>query len=279
MPLTYILMVATVLLLFAGVSLVALTAMTPQQLGDPIEGWARHPVAGIADAVSSAIVPDDIVRGVSSEQARSFLTGLLTIGRDLIPGLVAILATIILLMATNTGILAITRLTYNLSTHRQLPSAFSRVHRRFRTPHLAIVIFCIVCMMLLIPGFASRGYFADLAALYVFCSLPVFAMAHASILRLRAKRPDLSRPFRLSANISIAGRQFPVVAVLGLLFTVTIWLVVIIVQPYAWGVGVFWLAIGLVVYYVYRRSHGMSLTRPPDDGDLSNTRFGEEKER
>jgi APA family basic amino acid/polyamine antiporter len=275
MPLTYILMVVTVLLLFAGISLVALTAMTPQQLGDPVGGWARHPVAGIANAVSSAIVPEDILKGVASEQARAVLTSALTTARDIIPGLVAVLATVILLMATNTGILAITRLTYNLSTHRQLPSAFSRIHRRFRTPHLAIIVFCLVCMALLIPGFAARGFFADLAALYVFSSLLVFAMAHASILRLRARRPDLPRPFRLSGNLTLGSRQFPIVAVLGLLFTMAIWLIVIIVQPYAWGIGVLWLAIGLLVYYVYRRSHGMSLTRPPRSGDAAGDRAKE----
>ncbi|OGO40106.1 MAG: hypothetical protein A2147_05400 [Chloroflexi bacterium RBG_16_57_8] len=262
MPLTYILMVVTVLLLFAGVSLVALTAMTPQQLGDPLGGWARNPVAGIAGAVSSAIVPEDILSGVGSEQARAVLTGILTKARDLLPGLVAVLATIILLMATNTGILAISRLTYNLSTHRQLPSAFSRIHHRFRTPYLAIILFCLVCMALLIPGFASPVFFAELAALYVFGSLLVFAIAHASILRLRATRPDMQRPFKLAGNIRLFGREFPITAVLGLLFTSAIWLVVIIVQPYGWGIGLLWLMIGFLVYYVYRKSHGMSLTRP-----------------
>jgi hypothetical protein len=42
----------------------------------------------------------------------------------------------------------------------------------------------------------------------------------------------------------------------------SIWLAVIIVRPYGWGIGIVWLLIGLAVYYVYRKSHGMSLTRP-----------------
>jgi len=260
MPLTYILMVLTVLILFAGISLVALTAMTPHQLGDPIDGWARSPVAGIAQAVSSAIVPEEIVRGVASEQGRTILIAILSRVRDLLPSLVAVLATVILLMATNTGILAISRLTYDLSKHRQLPSAFGRVHPRFHTPYVAIILFCPICMLLLIPGLASQTYFAELAALYVFGTLLVIAMAHASILRLRATRPDAPRPFRLAGNIRLFGREFPITAILGCLFTLSIWLGVIIVRPYGWGIGLFWVLVGLAAYYAYRKSHGMSLT-------------------
>jgi amino acid transporter len=254
-------MVVTVLLLFCGVSLVALTAMTPQMLGDPADGWARNPVAGVAQAVSSAIVPEQILGGVESEQARSVLTDVLTRAKDLIPGVVAVLATIILLMATNTGILAISRLTYNLSTHKQLPSAFSRVHHRFRTPYLAIVLFCLVCVALLLPGFTSPVFFADLAALYVFGSLPVFAIAHASILRLRASHPVAPRPFKLAGNLKVSGREYPVSAILGFLLTSGIWLVVLFLKPYSWWTGILWVGIGLLVYVVYRRSHGLSLTR------------------
>src|SRR4030042_995121 len=47
-PRAYILMIVVVLVLFAGISLVALASMTPQTLGDPVNGWARDPVAGIA---------------------------------------------------------------------------------------------------------------------------------------------------------------------------------------------------------------------------------------
>ena len=92
MPQTYMLMVVTVLILFAGISLTALTAMTPQQLGDPDIGWARHPVAGIASAVSNAIIPDQITEGIRSETLRSFFTRILTYTRDWLPGLVSILA-------------------------------------------------------------------------------------------------------------------------------------------------------------------------------------------
>src|SRR3990172_5207958 len=56
-PQAYILMIVVVLALFAGISVVALSAMTPQTLGDPVNGWARDPVAGIANGISTIMSP------------------------------------------------------------------------------------------------------------------------------------------------------------------------------------------------------------------------------
>jgi APA family basic amino acid/polyamine antiporter len=265
---TYILMVLTVLVLFAGTSLVALTAMTPQELGDPELGWARSPVAGIARAVAAAVVPETIAGGIQSASARDFVIRLVAGFRDVLPGLVGVLAAGILLMATNTGILGMARLTYSLSKQRQLPATLSRVHHRFRTPYVAVILFCAVAVMVLVPGFLGGGFFANLAALYVFGSLIVFASAHASILRLRVVRPAMARPFRLAGNIRVKGHEFPITAILGLLFTSIIWWIVVVVQPYSWWIGVAWLGAGLLGYYLYRKSQGLPLRRaPPAPGE------------
>ena len=47
---------------------------------------------------------------------------------------VGILAATILIIATNAGIIGISRLSYSLSSHRQLPSVIGRLHPRFQTP-------------------------------------------------------------------------------------------------------------------------------------------------
>jgi APA family basic amino acid/polyamine antiporter len=57
-PRAYVLMIVAVLVLFAGISIVALSAMTPQVLGDPVNGWARDPVAGIAANLPSEALQD-----------------------------------------------------------------------------------------------------------------------------------------------------------------------------------------------------------------------------
>lgn len=248
MPQAYILMIIVVLVLFAGISLVALSAMTPQLLGDPVNGWARDPVAGIA-----ANLPSETLRSIFAP-------------------LVSILAATILITATNAGLLGISRLTFNLSLHSQLPATLGRAHPRFRTPFIAIILFCTVAVIMLIPGFFSPRFFENLGTLYVFGSLLCFALAHAAIIRLRVNKPELHRPFKLHGNVKIKGREIPVTAILGLGATVAIWLVIIITQPIGRWAGIGWMAVGLLIYYVYRRSKHIPLTRHVAEkvpGDLS----------
>ncbi len=238
-PQAYILMIVAVVVLFAGISIVALTAMTPQLLGDPVNGWARDPVAGIA-----ANLPSETLQSIFAP-------------------LVAILAATILLTATNAGLLGISRLAFNLSAHHQLPATFGRVHHRFRTPYVTIILFCLISLLVLTPGFFATNFFADLGALYVFGSLLCFALAHAAILSLRVKKPELPRPFKLGWNIRIRGNEMPISAILGLAATTVIWVIVLITQPYSRWVGLSWMAVGLIIYYLYRRREHLPLTHTP----------------
>ena len=234
-PQAYILMIVAVLVLFAGISIVALSAMTPKEL---VDQWARDPVAGIA-----ANLP---VKALS----------------DIFAPLVSVLAASILLTASNAGLLGISRLAFNQSSHQLLPATLSRIHHRFRTPYLAIIIFGSISLALLIPGFFSEQFFTDLGALYVFGSLLVFALAHAAILALRYKQPDLERPFKLGWNIPFRGRQYPVTSILGLLGTSTVWAVVIFNEAYSRWAGLAWMSLGLVIYYSYRRYQKRKAAQP-----------------
>ncbi len=260
-PRAYILMIVVVLVLFAGVSLVALSTMTPQALGDPVNGWARDPIAGIAHGIAQLIDPGQTAAGMTSSPELQVVIGWALKGlRDALPVLVAILAATILLVATNAGLLGISRLTYNLSSRKQLPATLARVHFKFRTPYIAIMLFCAVSLVLLIPGFVSDTFFSELGALYVFGSLLCFALAHAAILALRWRRPDLKRPFKLSGNIRVLGHEMPLTAMLGLLSTATVWVIILVIQPFSRWAGLVWMIIGFLIYYAYRGLSGISLT-------------------
>ncbi len=265
MPQTYGLMIVAVIVLFAGISIVALTAMTPQVLGDPVNGWARDPVAGIASSISTVMSPEEIATKITSDPALHIVVAWLVGGvRDLLPGLVALLATTILLTATNAGLLGISRLTYNLSAHHLLPATLSRVHHRFRTPYVAIIIFCLVSLLMLIPGFFSPRFFTDLGGLYVFGSLLCFTLAHVALIGLRIRKPDLPRPFKLWGNIRVKGRELPIIAILGLIGNLAILIVVLVIQPYSRWAGLGWMVLGITIYYLYRRSQHLPLI-PLDD--------------
>ncbi len=261
MPQAYILMIIVVLVLFAGISIVALSAMTPQVLGDPVNGFARDPVAGIAKGVSMAISPAELASRITTgTELRIVLTWIFDGIRNFLPALVALLAATILTVATNAGLLGISRLTYNLSSRHQLPATLGRVHHRFRTPYVGIILFCLVVLALLIPGFSSPNFFSDLGSLYVFGSLLCFALAHAAIVALRIRKPAMPRPFKLGWNIHVRGSELPMTAILGLVATSAVWLTIVAIQPYSRWAGILWMAAGFGIYYLYRRKHGMSLT-------------------
>src|SRR3712207_3397150 len=65
---------------------------------------------------------------------------------------VGILAATILLVATNAGLIALSRLSYSMGQYRQLPEQLRRLHPRFKTPYIAIVVFSIVACVTMLPG-------------------------------------------------------------------------------------------------------------------------------
>src|SRR5947199_336318 len=70
-----------------------------------------------------------------------------TIARDY----VGVLAATILFIATNAGLIGISRLSWSLAEHRQLPAIFSQLHPRYRTPWFTIVVFSVLAGLLILP--------------------------------------------------------------------------------------------------------------------------------
>lgn len=169
------------------------------------------------------------------------------------PVLVAILVSTILLIATNSGLLGISRLAFSLSRFKLIPEIMGRVHPNFKTPYFSLVLFTSVAIMLQSPGFFIPNMYANLGGLYAFGSMIAFALAHASILALRIRQPNIERPFKLGWNIKVKGYHLPLTAILGLIGTIIIWVTVVIMQPYSRWVGFAWIAVGLVIYWYTHR--------------------------
>jgi APA family basic amino acid/polyamine antiporter len=225
-PRALVMMIVAVLVIFAGISLVSLSAMSPQQLATD---WARDPVAGIA-----ANLPNEIINFI-------------------LEPLIAVLAGTILLIATNAGLLGISRLAFSQGTQGLVPSFLSRVHGHFKTPYVAIIVFSLIAIGLLIPGFFTAEVFKQMGALYAVGSLLAFMIAHASIIGLRVRRPELARPFKIGWNLRFRGRELPLSAVIGLAATSTIWVIILITEPYSRWMGLGWMVLGLALYYVMKR--------------------------
>jgi APA family basic amino acid/polyamine antiporter len=167
---------------------------------------------------------------------------------------VGLLAATILFIATNAGIIGVSRLVYSMGIHRQVPDELRRLHPRYNTPWLGILLFGGAAALMLVPGQAKF-----LGNMYAFGAMLSFTIAHVSIIRLRVHRPDLERPYRGPWNVTFRGADIPIFAVLGGLGTAAAFVVVVALHPTVAIAGTAWLALGIFVFVVYRRQQGLDL--------------------
>src|SRR3954469_17082095 len=167
---------------------------------------------------------------------------------------VGLLAATILFLATNAGLIGISRLVYSMGIHRQMPDSLRRLHPRFRTPWIGIIVFSGFAIILMLPGQEKL-----LGQVYSFGALLSFTMAHAAVARLRANRPDVPRPYRGPGNVTIRGYDAPLFALVGGSFTAIAFVVIVALNLPVAEIGTAWLLVGVVVYTVYRRRQGLDL--------------------
>jgi APA family basic amino acid/polyamine antiporter len=169
---------------------------------------------------------------------------------------VGVLAATILVIATNAGMIGISRLSWSLAQHRQLPAIFARVHPKYGTPWFTIVVFAVLATLLLIPGQTDF-----LGNLYSFGAMLSFTTAHAAVVALRYTHPEIDRPYRVPWNVRFRGGVLPLGSVLGGIGTFAAWLSVVALHVEARTVGIAWMFLGMAGYFVYRRSQGLPPTK------------------
>jgi APA family basic amino acid/polyamine antiporter len=161
---------------------------------------------------------------------------------------VGILAATILFIATNAGVIGASRITYAMSSYRQLPEAFRRLHPKFKTPWLSLVVFAgIVSIAVLLPG--QTNFLGDM---YAFGAMLSFTIAHIAVIALRVRSRE-REAFESWPNFRAWGVRWPLFAIFGALGTGIAWIVVVIQKPGPRWAGLGWLAVGLVSYVAYRR--------------------------
>ena len=167
---------------------------------------------------------------------------------------VGLLAATILFLATNAGIIGVSRLVYSMGIHRQMPDGLRQLHPRFRTPWIGILVFSGLAILILLPGQE-----AFLGSIYSFGALLSFTIAHAAVIRLRRKLPDFPRHYRGPGNLRIGSYDAPLFAIAGGSFTAIAFVVIAALNLTVAAFGVGWLLMGILVYVAYRRRQGLDL--------------------
>jgi APA family basic amino acid/polyamine antiporter len=162
---------------------------------------------------------------------------------------VGILAATILLIATNAGVIGASRITYAMASYRQLPEVFRRLHPKFKTPWLSLLVFAgLLSIIVLLPGQTDF-----LGNMYAFGAMLSFTIAHVSVIALRVSTRNDPEAFKVRPSIRVRGVDWPLFAIFGAFGTGIAWIVVVAQKPGARWAGLAWLVIGLVGYVVYRR--------------------------
>ena len=224
---------ATVGFLYVGIALVAVTAL-PVHNGHTLlaSRYLDAPMIGIVERVE----PHWLGQGLMY--------------------LVGALATVTLLAAANSAMLGLSRLAYSLSTNRQIPSGLGRLHPVRSTPYVLIIIAGLIAAGLVVPE--SLDF---LVGIYAFGAMLAFTIAHLSICRLRYSEPERDRPYKMPFSIRVRGGELPLPAAFGALVSAAGFVAVMILHEPARYVGLGWMALGLIMYVVYRRADETSLLR------------------
>lgn len=132
-----------------------------------------------------------------------------------------------------------TRVFFAMSRDGLLPRFFSVTHPTYRTPYRATIVLGVA--IAIIAGFTSL---AKLAELVNIGTLFAFVVVALGVIILRRTRPDLHRAFRTP--------WVPVIPILSI--AASLWLMLNLPTETWIRFGV-WMAIGVVVYFLYGRSH------------------------
>ncbi len=216
--------IATVVFLYAGIALVAVTAF-------PVHGgktelsthYMNAPMVGIVTRVHPHWL----------EQGLRYLVA-----------------------AANAAMLGLSRLAYSLSTNRQIPTGLGRLHPVRSTPYVLIIIAGLIAAGLVVPEDIDF-----LIGIYAFGAMLAFTIAHLSILRLRFTEADRDRPYRVPLAVRVRGAELPLPALFGALASAAGWLAVVVVHEPARYVGLAWMVLGITLYVVYRRADEAPLLR------------------
>jgi APA family basic amino acid/polyamine antiporter len=165
---------------------------------------------------------------------------------DLMPFIVKLGAIMGLSSTIIVQMMAQPRIFFAMSKDGLLPAWASRIHPRFRTPHITTLITGGIVM--LASGFTSIGVLGELVSIG---TLFAFVIVSIGVIVLRRRRPDLERPFKTpwvpALPIASASVSMALMAAL----------------PWStWERLLIWMAFGLVIYFAYGRSHSKLRTAP-----------------
>jgi APA family basic amino acid/polyamine antiporter len=137
------------------------------------------------------------------------------------------------------------RIFFSMSRDQLLPAGVSKVHPRFRTPYITTIITCVI--VALVAGFVPIQILGEMTSIG---TLFAFVIVSVAVPVLRAKRPEVKRPFRVPF-----GSVIPVLGALSCLY------LMVSLSVMTWVRFLVWLDLGMLIYWFYGRTHSSLVNR------------------
>ncbi|MEV4333031.1 amino acid permease [Streptomyces sp. NPDC049597] len=161
-----------------------------------------------------------------------------SVGQPFFAGAISLGAAVGLVTVSMILLLGQTRVFFAMSRDGLLPRFFSITHPKYRTPYRATILLGVVIAV--IAGFTSLENLAELVNIGTLFAFVVVALG---VIILRRTRPDLHRAFRTP--------WVPLIPILSI--AASLWLMLNLPTETWIRFGV-WMAVGVVVYFLYGRS-------------------------
>jgi amino acid transporter/nucleotide-binding universal stress UspA family protein len=159
-----------------------------------------------------------------------------------LPGVGGLLILIALLSGTlatlNATIYSSSRVSFAMARDGTLPEFMSKIHKKRRTPHNAVLLSGI-----LIGSMAIFLPITDIVAAADIMFLLLFLFVNIAIIRLRVKMPHLKRSFITPL--------FPLIPICGIVSMLCLAVFLYKFSQTAWWVALAWIECGLILYYVF----------------------------
>jgi amino acid transporter/nucleotide-binding universal stress UspA family protein len=142
--------------------------------------------------------------------------------------------------ALNATVYSSSRVSFAMGRDHNLPSIFSRIHNKKRTPHMAVFIsgMLIILMALALP-------IEDIASATDAMFLFLFIFVNLAVINLRKNRPDLDRGFKVPF--------FPHIPIIATFINLFLAVFLFFYRPVGVWVCIGYLLFGIGFYYLYSR--------------------------
>lgn len=102
-----------------------------------------------------------------------------------------------ILTSWNGFFIGATRLLFSMGRAGMLPAVFGRLHKKYRTPYVAIFLIGAVCVTAPLLGMNALVWFMDTST---FCALISYMLVIISFIMLKKNEPELPRPFNIKGG-------------------------------------------------------------------------------